>query len=178
MKNITALKDYKKIIKTLLTPNLQCESVQDISLSSIYNKGYRVLILDVDNTILKTSERYLTLHAQNWVAKAQSTGFRVFLVSNNSSKSRIKRVFDQLKVEGLYFAIKPFIYSAKEFLNDRFIDSNKCVFIGDQLLTDVLIGNWLKSLTVLVDPLDKKLSFIKTVQKEVEGFLLEKISKL
>ena len=40
--------------------------------------------------------------------------------------------------------------------------------VGDQLFTDVLIGNWLGANSVLVDPIDKRLSFFKTLQRQIE----------
>jgi uncharacterized protein len=98
-------------------------------------------------------------------------------VSNNSNYRRIKRVADQVRAKGLFFALKPFPFSTRDLMKEHYIDPEKTLFIGDQLLTDVAHGNWLKMTTILVDPIGKKLSFIKTLQREVELFIFEKLSK-
>ena len=87
---------------------------------------------------------------------------------------RIQRVSRQLEVFGIHFSLKPFVWSTRNFAKRMGFDLTRSIIIGDQLFTDVIMGNWLRSYTILVDPLDKKLSFVKTVQREIELFLLRK----
>ena len=86
-----------------------------------------------------------------------------------------KEVFDALTNNGsqeLIDAYKSYIF--RDLANKHNIDFKKTITIGDQLFTDVIGGNWCKTYTILVDPLDKKLSFIKTLQRELELFLIKK----
>ena len=175
-KHFFPMNDYLGIIKDLLTPKEIRSSVTEIPLESLYQDGYHTMLIDVDNTILAASQRTLSLEHAHWVEKAKEIGFDVLLVSNNSSYRRIKRVCEHTKTTGIYFALKPFVFSIKDLAKRHGITLSQCLVVGDQMLTDVLIGNWIGAYPILVDPIDKKLSFIKTLQRELELFLLSKIS--
>ncbi|MFT5171442.1 MAG: HAD superfamily phosphatase (TIGR01668 family) [Candidatus Marinamargulisbacteria bacterium] len=168
------ISEYLSILQRLLTPNDILEGVEDIPHEHLFSRGFNTMLLDVDNTILPYHQKKISLQYINWIQKIKSFGFTVFLVSNNSSHKRIKTACLQTELTGLYFAMKPFVFSAKELIEDHGLEAEKCIVVGDQLLTDVILGNWLRAHTVLVDPLGKKLSFVKTVQRETELFLLRK----
>jgi uncharacterized protein len=170
-----SIKEYIKIIETLVKPKEVCAGIEDINIDKLFNEGYRTLFLDVDNTLLTYSQRNLSLQKINWIEKAKITGFNIYFVSNNSSYKRLKRVSKQVEIPGIYFALKPFDFGVKEIARDRNINLKKSIVIGDQLLTDIIIGNWLRAHTILVDPLDKRVSFIRTLQRELELYLLKKM---
>ena len=171
-------KEYLQIIKLLLTPKEVHSCVMDIELEALYAKGLTTIFVDVDNTIMAVSQRSLSLEYQNWVAKAQSIGFNIFILSNNSSFRRINVVAKQTEMTGLYFVMKPFAFGLRDLAGQHGIDLTKSIVLGDQVLTDVLLGNWVRAYSILVDPMDKKLSFLKTLQRELKLFLLKKIVKL
>jgi|AACY02.8.fsa_nt_gi HAD superfamily (subfamily IIIA) phosphatase, TIGR01668 len=166
---------FREILRTIFSPNEICEGVEDINMDDLYHKGYKTVILDVDNTLVTYNNRSLSLQKINWIERLKAQGFVVFLVSNNSSKKRIERIAIESQLKGMYFALKPFVYGLKEFSDQYFIELDKTIFIGDQLFTDVLFGNWSKGYTILVEPLEKRLSLIKTLQREVELFILRKL---
>ena len=169
------ISDYIYIIKTLIKPNESQECVEDIHLEKLYSNGYQTIILDIDNTILRHDERVVTLQKLNWIEKAKTIGYRIYLFSNNSSYKRTKRIAAQLDLRGRYFALKPLTDSLKELAEEEFINLDKCLIIGDKLLTDVILGNWINGYTIKVEPLDKKSSFFRMLQGEIESFLLYKI---
>jgi HAD superfamily phosphatase (TIGR01668 family) len=169
---------YWSIIKALITPSAMAETVDDIPLETLYKSGYRHLFLDVDNTLVTYGQTLVSLQKAQWVFQAKAMGFSVFLISNNSSHRRIVRVADQLELSGLYFAMKPFVFSLKEFAEDHQLDLKRCVVVGDQIFTDVVLGNWLRCHTILVDPLDKRVSFLRMLQRDIEVALLKKIGFL
>ncbi|MFC1616914.1 YqeG family HAD IIIA-type phosphatase [Candidatus Margulisiibacteriota bacterium] len=172
------ISEYISILKKIFLPSEVSEKVEDIHLEGLYHEGYRSLLLDIDNTILSRSERNITLEKMNWINKCKTVGFDIYLVSNNSSSKRVRRVSEQINVyEGLYFSCKPMVLGILDLADVYNINLKKTVIIGDQLFTDVIAGNWLGAYTCLVDPMDKKLSIIKTVQREVELFFLKKLSK-
>jgi HAD superfamily phosphatase (TIGR01668 family) len=169
--------EYLDILKALFTPDEICDHIDEIDLQALYYKGYRYILLDVDNTLLTYDQRNVTLQRINWIENLKSMGFNVYLVSNNLRYQRIQRVCKQLNINyALYFSLKPFVFSIKDFAETHGINLKKSIVIGDQLFTDVIMGNWLRCYTVLVDPLDKQLSFLKTMQREIELFLLKKLN--
>lgn len=169
------LNEYKELLRQLLTPDEICDAVEDINLDDLYARGFRTLLLDLDNTLMTYQQKELTLQKYNWVERLKIQGFRVFIISNNSSKRRVQRVAKQLMVDGMYFSTKPLVIGVKELAERHNIDVDRAIVVGDQVLTDVICGNWLGAHTVLVDPINKRLSFIKTLQREVELFLLRNL---
>ena len=175
IKVFSGLKSCLHILKALLIPKEMCDAVTDIDCLQLYSNGYRTMIIDLDNTILPVSEVQFSLHYINWIERANAQGFQIYIVSNNSSYRRVNKACSQIHVQGLYFAMKPLALSVKDLVRKEYIDLEKTVVIGDQMLTDVALGNWLKTYTILVDPMDKKLSFIKTLQREIEVWLLKRL---
>jgi uncharacterized protein len=170
-----SFKEYLDIFKTLISPKEVYSAVEEIDLDSLYRQGYRTIFLDVDNTLLTYSETEISFQKITWIEKVKLAGYKVFIISNNSSCRRIKKVSEQMGVFGLYFAMKPMVLGIKELASDWEVDLTKSLVIGDQLLTDIIFGNWVKAHTVLVDPLDKNVSFLRALQREVEMFLLKKL---
>jgi HAD superfamily phosphatase (TIGR01668 family) len=172
-----AFKDGLNIIRELIFPKYSYKSVLDIPLETLYESGIRTIFTDVDNTILPRSEKELPLQMVNWLGLAQRIGYTVYFVSNNSSYHRIYRVVKQTGISGIYFACKPLPFSTQQLIASTKTAPKKCLFIGDQILTDVLMGNWLKMTTILVEPFTNKLSLIKRLQFDIEQTLLSLFKK-
>ena len=164
------------IAKELLIPDQYLTNVWDIDLEKFQSDGVENIIFDLDNTLLASEQRIISLQHANWVQKCKDFGFKVFLLSNNRSKKRVKRSANQLKCHSIYLAMKPFTFSAVQMAADFNINLEKSVMIGDQVFKDVVMGNWMRMHTVLVDPLDKKLSLFSQLQKDFEQFLIKKFS--
>jgi len=171
--------EYIEIIRELLTPKQYEEKLENISLEKLKKLEKYAIYLDIDNTILPYHQRRnVSMEKVSWINKAKSLGFEIYLVSNNINLYRIKRIAQELDIDyGLCFALKPFSFSLKEFAKQHCVNLKHSVIIGDQLFTDIILGNWLKCYTILVDPIDKKLSFLKTFQREIELFILQKLER-
>lgn len=165
----------RRLVRALLSPNLICTSIYDIPLDKLATSGYTSLWLDVDNTLMGVQDREATLQTANWVQYAQSLGYSVFIVSNNRNQRRIERICEQLSVEGIYKAYKPFPHALQAYAASKNLDLRRGIVVGDQLFTDTIVGNWVRGYSILVDPLDKKLSLFKTIQRELELFFLERV---
>jgi HAD superfamily phosphatase (TIGR01668 family) len=169
------LKEYKQILRDILVPDQMEDYIENLSLDAAYRSGYRTLFLDVDNTLMTYEQRTVSLQRAHWIETAKGLGFQIYLLSNNSSKNRIRKVCHQLKVEGVYFACKPFTFSLLDLANRYDIDLKRSIIIGDQLFKDVALGNWLEMRTILVNPLDIRQSFLKTMQRDIELWILDKL---
>ncbi len=171
------IRDLKAALRELIVPDEIHENVEEIQFEGLFQKGYDTILLDVDNTILTYGDFKPGLQKTNWANRLKAMGYRVFLVSNNIRYFRFHTICKQLEVEGLYFAMKPLTLSTADFANHFHINLKKSIVVGDQVFADILMGNWLRAYTILVDPLGKKLSFIKTLQREIELFLLRQLEK-
>ena len=170
-----AIHEYGAILSALLSPDDMCETVEEIPVKELYQEGYRTFLLDVDNTLMTYEQREPSLQKIQWVDSLKSQGFNVYLISNNLSYKRIRRVAVQLGVLGIYFACKPFTMATRDFITKHHIDPASSIVVGDQLLKDVILANWLGMYAVLVNPLDIRKSFFKTVQRDIEMSIIQKI---
>ncbi len=167
-----------QVLRDLFIPRAILEGLDDIIADELYRSGYRTFFLDVDNTLLTYEQTRVSLQRHQWVDMVRSMGFQVFLLSNNSDGRRIGKIGAQLGTQGLYFSMKPFAFCVRELAADMGVDLKTSVFVGDKLLMDVVAGNWVGAYTIWVDPLDKKDSFLRTVQRDLELAFLKFLRRI
>ncbi len=167
------MKQYKRLIKALISPNVMVDSVLDINLEDYYTKGFRQIFLDIDNTVVGLTEATCNLDIEHWINTAKKVGFQVFIVSNNISWIRIYKVAKQMNLSGYYFAAKPLTFTGDFIHQKHQLDHQKTLVVGDQVLTDVIFGNWMGSYSILVDPIERKSNKIKKAQYKLENSLLK-----
>ena len=164
-------KDVKALFKSLLSPNMVISKIQDLSLLDLRNKGYDTLLLDMDNTFVGRKSVSVSLSISKWIEEAKELNFSVYIVTNNVHKKRLERISTPLNISSLMDAKKPFVSNIQEMAYQYNIDFKQAVFVGDQLFTDVVSANLLGCFSVLTDPVEKKLQFIKTFQRDIEQYI-------
>ena len=139
------------------------ESIYDIDFGMLYDDGIRSLLIDIDNTLISYSEKDVSLQCINLFNSIKSLGFEsIILFSNNSSLDRVGRVAKQLNLPSIAFACKPFVFTARRVMNDYSMTNRQTAIIGDQLLTDVLLGSFMNLTTIYVDPIScDSISYLK-----------------
>lgn len=115
------------------------DSVFSIDYNKIYNKGYRGIIFDIDNTLVHHGDDS-TKEIDELFVTIQNIGFKTILLSNNDEE-RVKRFLNN--IDSLYIcdAEKPKVdnyIKAVEMMN---IKKEETLFIGDQIFTDILGAN-------------------------------------
>lgn len=145
------------MIKKLI-PNFYYPSIYEMNLEEIYNSGIRLILTDLDNTLISYKETLPNVRIREWVKKAHNLGFEVIIVSN-SRKTRVTTFAEALELPCVKFSTKPLkrgikkaIYkvASKKYHNDEIL------LMGDQMMTDIFGGNRCKIKTVLIKPVDKK----------------------
>jgi HAD superfamily phosphatase (TIGR01668 family) len=111
-----------------------------------------VLLLDLDNTLLPRDTNVVPDELKAWAADLRRRGFSVCLVSNNWHE-RVKHVADELGFELVDKAVKPLPFAFRAAVRRTGATLAETAVIGDQIFTDILGGNLLGMLTVLVSPL-------------------------
>ncbi len=160
----------------MVSPNMIVSSLEEIAILPLIQKGYTSLLLDLDDTVVPHHTNQVSLQKIQWLEQAKSFGLHTWALSNNSSQYRVSKICTQLGIQGLYFAMKPLPFSAKELLQDHHIDPKNCLVIGDKLFTDIFLGNWLGAFTILVEPLTKKVSLATTLRRNIELFVVERLA--
>lgn len=115
------------------------EDVFSIDYEKLYDKGYRGIIFDIDNTLVP--------HGNDSVEEVdelfnfiQRIGFKTLLLSNNSEE-RILRFLRNIDSMYIYDAGKPNTMNYFKAIEMLGIKKEAVVLIGDQIFTDVLGAN-------------------------------------
>lgn len=136
----------------VFTPDLYYTDVHAIDLDDLKSRGVRVLLVDLDNTLLPRDTGIMTAELRAWARRVQEDGFRVCLVSNNWHE-HVGEIARELGFEIVAKATKPLPFAFRRAMTLMGSDPSDTAVIGDQLFTDILGGNSLGLLTILVQPL-------------------------
>ncbi|MCQ4086217.1 YqeG family HAD IIIA-type phosphatase [Saccharibacillus sp. JS10] len=136
-----------------MLPKLQVNTVFDIDLEDLYNRGYRGIVTDLDNTLVGAKAPNATPELIAWFAKVKEIGFQLVIVSNNNM-NRVSVFATPLDLRFVYAARKPSHAPFRKAMKLMQLSEEQTIVVGDQLLTDVLGGNRLGLYTVLVLPIE------------------------
>lgn len=134
-------------------PDHTSVSAYDIPYESLYERGIRALIFDIDNTLTEhgkpATERAIAL-----MERLKKIGFRVCLLSNNKEE-RVKMFNEKIRVEYIFKAGKPGRGGYEQAMEKMGSARENTVFVGDQLFTDVWGAKRAGIESWLVEPIDK-----------------------
>ncbi len=144
----------------ILHPDICVDSVLDIPLEELERRGITSFILDLDNTMTEWNNNEVKPEIIAWVDKLKKTGAKACIVSNNK-ESRVRAVAQVLDVPYVCRAGKPLGRAFRRALDKLGSRPEETSVVGDQVFTDVLGGNLMGMLTILVSPLNPR-EFIGT----------------
>ena len=134
-------------------PKERAKSAYRINYKSYYNAGFKAIIYDIDNTLVKHGAK-ANKKAIELFNELHEMGFKTCLISNNSKK-RVAPFANAVNSSFTCKARKPapdnYIRAAKHMG----VRINETLFIGDQLFTDIWGANKAGMYSILVDPIDK-----------------------
>ena len=142
-------------------PDAYVEDVFSINYKDLYIKGYRGLIFDIDNTLVKHGGDS-TSQVDELFSWLHEIGFVTILLSNNSER-RIQRFNKNIQSEFVAAAEKPNPLAFLRAVEMTGCRKEECVVVGDQMFTDIRGANRAGIKSVLV----KYIGFYK---KEWKGF--------
>ena len=148
-------------------PKIYQKSIYTIDYTKLLNMGIKCLLYDLDNTIVPKDNKMPPSKAKDLFISLKQKGFRVILFSNSPS-IRLKRFKEALAVEGISSAKKPLTHKLKKLLRDNGYSKDEVAIIGDQLMTDIKVGNKVGITTILVNPISDKDFFITKLNRIME----------
>jgi uncharacterized protein len=110
------------------------------------------LILDVDETLVPFRAAQASAELLPWVKEIRQSA-TLWLVSNNISDARIRRIAKSLDLPYIAGAGKPSRRKVRQAADAMELPFEQIGMVGDRLLTDVLAGNRLGLFTILVEPM-------------------------
>ncbi len=136
----------------ILKPNQSVASIYEIQMHVLMQKGYRHIILDMDNTLTPWNDHQVRPVLADWIATVKDLGYTVCLLSNNRQK-KVQDFAAKLGVLAAPKGGKPSGRSFKRAISMMQGTGQDTMVIGDQVFTDILGGNLLGLYTILVDPI-------------------------
>ena len=136
----------------LFRPREYFASVLDIDPGALVERGFKGVLLDVDNTLMPRTDTRVPAKMADWVERCKAAGLKV-LVLSNSFQDRVVGAVEQLGCEFVGKAMKPLpggYKRAEELLGLR---AEELVMVGDQTYTDILGANLAGIHSILVMPL-------------------------
>ena len=151
-------------------PDCYMNSTYEIDFDAYYEKGYRGVIFDIDNTLVPhgapADERSKKLFAH-----LKELGYKVVLLSNNK-EPRVKMFNDVVKVSYIFRANKPSVKNYEKAMEMMGTNKENTLFVGDQLFTDVWGAKRTGIHNVLVKPIDKKEEIQIVLKRYLEKIVL------
>lgn len=136
-----------------LKPSTYIDSIQDISLTKLKEQGIKMIICDLDNTLVPHYTKFPTRNAINFVKEAKKLGIKFVLISNNTKK-RVRFFSEKLNIDEYIFnAQKPLSRKIRKFLKNYNYTNDEILMIGDMIVTDILVANILHIESILVAPI-------------------------
>ena len=144
-----------------LYPDEEYRSSYEIPYESYYQKGFRGILFDVDNTLVE-HDQPVTIEAIALFEKLRKIGFEVCIISNNK-EPRVKPLADTLGAKYVYKADKP---SAKGYVQGM-----------EQIFTDIWGAKRAGVYAVLVHPIAKHEEIQIVLKRKLEWFVLRRYHK-
>lgn len=163
-------------LMSILYPDQYVRTVYDIDYKSLYDKGYRGIMFDVDNTLAPYDQVDPEEQLVELFKVLREIGFDIALVSNNNH-IRVNNFNKMLGVHAYPRANKPFTKNLIHAVKTMKTSHDKSVLVGDQLFTDVWAGNQLGCHTILVKPIQDKEQLITKIKRGIESLVLHRYLK-
>ncbi|MBQ3967169.1 MAG: YqeG family HAD IIIA-type phosphatase [Lachnospiraceae bacterium] len=154
----------------ILYPSAEAHSCESIDFKKLYEKGYRGIIFDIDNTLVPHGAP-ADEKAIEFFKYLKKTGFKTCLISNNS-KERVLPFAKAVGAKAVWKANKPagrnYLLACRQMKTDR----TNTVFVGDQIFTDVLGANLAGIPSILVEPIHPKEEIQIVLKRYLEKIVL------
>ena len=136
-----------------LYPDEDAPSAYKIDYQSYYDRGYRGILFDVDNTLVE-HDQPVTIVAIALFEKLKEMGFHTCIISNNSD-DRVRPLAEALESEYVPKAGKPSARGYLQGMEQMETTPETTLFIGDQIFTDIWGANRAGVHSILVKQIAK-----------------------
>ena len=149
--------------------------IYEISHLKLHKEGIKSLLIDVDGTLLSRQSSVIPTNVKKWIKESKKL-FRLYLISNNPSNERIRKIAMELDIRYKSNAQKPRKKITLDVIAEMNEDSKNIAIIGDRILTDIIVGNRCNIQTILVkglskNGLPKKINLTLILEKVISIFL-------
>ncbi len=146
-------------------------SIEDFDAEGAAARGIAAVFSDLDNTLARWNDPVVPPGALAFADRLRAQGIDLCIVSNNS-EARIHPFAQAIGAQYIAKAHKPLPFALRAWAKSANLPGNRCMMLGDQLLTDIIAGNLAGMSTCLVKPIDLSREFRGTkVNRAIEKVL-------
>ncbi|WP_018659459.1 YqeG family HAD IIIA-type phosphatase [Allofustis seminis] len=157
-------------------PTWMVKSIYHISPQELIANGVKIVLTDLDNTLIAWNHPDATEQSLQWIQKVVASGIDVVIISNNCTH-RVKKVADMLHVPFISWAMKPFSRGFKKLQKRYNVKKSDVLMIGDQVFTDVVGSNLYGIDCVLVQPIEASDAWNTKINRYLEMKIISKLTK-
>lgn len=151
-------------------PKECAESSYDINYKRIYERGYRGILFDIDNTLVKhdapADEKAIRL-----INDLKQMGFQICLISNNGEE-RVKLFNKEVKLKYIFDAGKPMVKNYNKAMKLMGTNTSNTIFVGDQLFTDIYGANRAGLRSYFVKPIGPEIEVQIKIKRKLEKIVI------
>lgn len=151
-------------------PDEYLDSTYQIDFDALYQKGYRGVIFDIDNTLVPHGAP-ADARAKALFGHLRELGFECCLLSNNQ-RPRVEMFNEEIQVHFIENAHKPSVKSYRRAMELMHTDTGNTLFVGDQLFTDVFGARRTGIHSILVKPIHPKEEIQIVLKRYLERIVL------
>ena len=161
----------------ILKPDYYVSNFKKVSLDRLKKEGIRLLLCDIDNTLVSSYDPDSNQEVIDFVKKVKKAGLQIGIVSN-SRRKRAKRFAKNLHIDEVYyFSMKPLPYNFIRAMRVHNVKPNETAILGDQLFTDILGGNLSGLYTILTKPISNKDKLMTVFNRKMEYVVFKVFEK-
>ena len=159
-----------------LYPREYLPSVLCITPQKLRGLGINTLIFDIDNTLVPYWIKEPTTELEEYFTLLRENGITVCVLSN-SREERSKVFCAKMQIPYVYRAGKPGVKGMHRLLEKLDKKPEECAIAGDQIFTDVWVGNRSGVYSFLIKQVDPKDELITAPKRPLERLIVRHYCK-
>ncbi len=157
-----------------LRPDSAVTDAGRIDYVSLHGQGYRLVLLDLDNTLSIHGSHAPDDFARQVVDKIRQAGL-VPILASNALRQRAAAFAAELKIPFVPGTGKPFPFKIRKAIKKAGFTNQDTVLVGDQIFTDVLAARLVPVYAILVKPRFESEAWNVRIKRSLEKPFLRNI---
>ena len=159
-----------------LVPDYIFKTFDEATADFLQSIGVKAVILDIDNTLEPYEHPHPGEHVIAWLNSLSKCGIKTAIVSNNGWK-RVNLFNKNIGMPAIARAKKPFKKNVLRAMEMLSAERENTIFIGDQILTDVLAAHNAGIRAILVPPINDRRDPFTRFKRLLEKPFIRKYEK-
>ncbi|MBQ8524325.1 MAG: YqeG family HAD IIIA-type phosphatase [Clostridia bacterium] len=164
-------------LEKYIMPKMMMDSYRDVTPELLCDLGIKLLICDIDNTLVTYDDPEPTDELRVWFRDMNDAGITVAFVSNNHEE-RVTKFNESLGYIAHYDSGKPKIGKILETIKSAGATVKTTALLGDQLLTDACAANRAGIYPIIVPPIKDKTNLFFKSKRLIEKPYVKKFKRL